>query len=102
MMGPYIIRKRWFTPPFGTFQAITLYPFIIGRLPLYEEDLRHELIHIHQIRTIGFWRFYLGYLWHTIKRTPYREIPVEKEAYDYEYAKKYLPPDLEELVKDFK
>lgn len=73
------------------FPAITLYPFVIfrhrkGQVP--RETLKHEMIHVKQVRKIGWLKFYFTYLkyfaenlWHFKSWTlAYMEIPYEVEA----------------------
>ena len=98
MIGPYIVRKRWYTPPWGNYGGITLYPFILLRTGWSAELLRHELIHFWAVRRTGWFRFYGKWIWRRI-RGPYREIPSEIEAYDHQHDPHYLPPELEALVR---
>lgn len=96
---PWIIRKRWWTPPFGRFTAITLYPFIFVRLPVSEPTLRHELIHVWQVQREGWLRFYVTYVWQWLAlRIPYRSLPAEVEAYANDEDAGFLPANLEALV----
>lgn len=63
-------------------RAITLYPFIFYKYPrarITEATLRHELVHIQQIRRVGFFKFYITYVWYSI-RHGYRNNPYEVEA----------------------
>lgn len=95
-----IIKKRWFTPPWGGHDGVTLYPFIFLRPGASASLLRHELIHIWQVRRLGFWRFYVGYLWRKLTGTGYREEFTEIAAYKYQNNPQFLPKDLEALVKE--
>ena len=96
-----IVRKRWWTPPFGKrHDGITLYPFVFIRRGSQPRLLRHELIHVYQIRRDGFWNFYLGYLWRKlVQGVDYWKEPLEIEAYRNDTNKGFLPADLESLVK---
>lgn len=100
VVGPFIVRKRWWTPPFGKrVLAITLHPFVFIRAPFPLTRLRHELVHVHQVRRDGWVEFYVGYvwawLWHRIR---YRNLPAEIEARAHERDLFFLPRDLERIV----
>jgi hypothetical protein len=46
-------------------EAIVLYPYVLFAQPrqkISASVLRHELIHVRQVRQIGWFRFYLSYL----------------------------------------
>lgn len=96
---PWIVAKRWWTPPFGRFTAITLYPFVFVRLPASERTIRHELIHVWQIEQRGWLRFYAGYLWRWIRGVRYAELPAEVEAHEHDENAGFLPAHLEALVR---
>jgi len=98
MLGPYIVRKRWFTPPVKGFTGIALYPFVFLRRGYSATIMRHELIHVWQVRKVGWLRFYLTYLLDACKYE-YREIPAEVEAYANQHDPAYLPVELEKLVR---
>lgn len=99
--------------PAKGFKAITLWPFIFARKPIYGEDLRHELIHGAQQKetlVLGFYIVY-GLMWvvefirclfdksrgtradgkhrPTWKRA-YKMIPYEREAFYGEIVPDYL------------
>lgn len=72
--------------------AITLYPFIFttyqkGAMPKWM--INHELIHISQIRDLGFFSFYISYLLYFLANLlrfkdgnmAYYKIPYEEAAY---------------------
>jgi hypothetical protein len=67
---------------FAGIKAITLYPFIFFRYSslyylMYDPNvLKHEMIHVEQIRRVGFFKFYLTY--------PFRHRRYEGEAYERE------------------
>ena len=94
IIGPWFVGVRWLHV-----NAITLYPFIIVRSSVKRDERvrRHELIHIWQVRKVGWFRFYLTYLRDAMRHT-YREIPAEVEAYAHDKDPKYLPTQLERLV----
>jgi hypothetical protein len=90
-----IITKRWWTPPWGKADGITLYPFIFLRRGTSKTLLRHELIHVWQIGTIGWWRFY----WKYITNETFRSI-MENLAYNQQSNPNFLPSELEKLVDE--
>lgn len=100
-----MVRKRWFTPPWGRYKGITLYPFIFMRAGWSADLMRHELIHCLQVRQQGWLGFYAGYLWQWrlgwkwLGGTTYHELDAEREAYRHQHNPRYLPPDLEALVR---
>lgn len=104
-MRVYVVRKRWWTPPWGRFTGLALVPFIFLRAPWPAERLRHELIHVYQAQRVGWLRFYAGYLWEwrlgwrAIGGTPYAELSDELEAHRYQGDPSFLPPELERLVE---
>lgn len=59
--------------------AITIAPFIFYNGVMSEELKRHELVHIEQVKRLGWIRFYLTYLWY-IARYGYKNNPFEVEA----------------------
>jgi hypothetical protein len=98
-----------FTEWFGV-AAITLYPFVFTRMDaataLRTHTIAHELVHVHQVRKLGWFKFYASYLWHFIKvfvkggsyNEAYYTNPYEVEAYETE-AQKDLQKEAEEVVK---
>ena len=98
-MKPIIKRKwAWTSPRWMKTPNFTFYPFIFMKPGWASADLRHELIHFWQVRIHGRWNFSLSYLWQRIRK-PYREISWEKQAYEKQQDSKFLPRDLEELVR---
>lgn len=76
---------RWFLRTFG-FVGITLYPLGIYVLPELIADKRlrkHEMAHWQQAQRMGAVRFYLTYLWYSV-RYGYRNNPLEIEAREKE------------------
>lgn len=83
--------------------AITLYPFIISRVPMSDVTLNHEKIHLEQQREgfiLWFYALYLFYWGMGIAKglspsEAYFKIPYEQEAYgnhhDMDYLSKRLP-----------
>jgi len=59
--------------------AITLPPWGIYALPGHEYLASHEQVHWQQYERMGFWRYYLTYLWYQI-RYGYENNPMEVEA----------------------
>jgi len=78
---PAVHPIRWFLRTFG-YGGITLPPFGIFILVerLGEDRLvRHEQAHWAQAQRMGVMRWYLTYIWYTI-RYGYRNNPMEIEA----------------------
>jgi hypothetical protein len=78
--------------------AITLYPLVLFRDPEPGPALvTHERIHVVQVRTVGWLRFYAGYLWQYAKgrlrglghAAAYRAIGYEVEAYAHQHDPGY-------------
>jgi hypothetical protein len=77
--APHVIR--WFLRTFG-FGGITLPPwgvFILAERLHQDWLVRHEQRHWLQYEMLGARRFYLLYIWYTI-RYGYRNNPMEVEA----------------------
>lgn len=72
-----VFCKRWLLKK--EVEAVTIYPFIFYRGIPTAEVRRHELVHINQIQKIGWLKFYITYLWYSVK-LGYRNNPYEKEA----------------------
>ncbi len=78
--------------------AITLYPFIVSRVPMSDITLNHEKIHIEQQREgfiLGFYALYVFYWGMGIVKglsssEAYYRIPYEQEAYDNDDNMNYL------------
>jgi len=85
-----LVHTRHF--PFGSYHAITLFPFIFYKGHLSVRDLRHERIHLWQqaaLLVLPFYLFY-GLFWlaglvrHRNAHRAYRSIPFERSAYRLE------------------
>lgn len=77
--APHVIR--WFLRTFG-YGGITLPPlgiFILAERLQDERLICHELAHWRQYERMGTVKFYVTYLWYTI-RYGYRNNPMEVEA----------------------
>ncbi len=87
---PLTVHTRRF--PFGSYRAITLFPFIFYKGHLSVRDLRHERIHLWQQAALLVVPFYLLYVafWlaallrHRNAHRAYRSIPFERSAYRLE------------------
>ena len=58
----FLFRKSWIG-------GMTIYPFIIfkrKREEISDTIFRHEMEHIYQVRELGWFRFYLTYLWQNL------------------------------------
>lgn len=86
-------------PPKG-FKAITIFPFIFVRkgTTLRQKDIMHEGIHGQQEKEMLIIFFYLWYVVEWLVRlvqyrnahTAYRNISLDREAYDNQYNADYL------------
>jgi hypothetical protein len=100
------VRYNSNVPKIFGFTGITLYPYIFITVSKKESNkrniLKHEWIHIEQVRREGFFKFYLIYLYEFFtnlfryKRIykAYRNISYENDAYKNEKKVK-LPKKLE-------
>ncbi len=77
-MKAHFVKVSWLPLP-RRFVAITIAPFIFHKVPLSEALKRHELVHIEQVNRLGWVRFYVTYLWYSIKYG-YDKNPFEIEA----------------------
>lgn len=96
--APYLIRAKWWTPPFGRNLAVTLYPWIFLRAGWTATTCRHELVHVAQIRRAGWLRFYASWLFEWVM-WGYEDISWEIEAHANASNAAYLSPELEALVR---
>lgn len=72
---------RWFLRRFG-YGAITAPWQTVYVLPERVRDaglIRHEMVHVEQIKRLGAWRWTWQYLWGLL-RHGYRDNPLEVEA----------------------
>lgn len=75
-----MVFDTWFVPPKQL--AWVLYPFIFFKEK--KDDVsgvlyRHELEHIYQVQREGWFKFYLTYIWYSI-RHGYQDNPYEIHA----------------------
>lgn len=70
----------------GGYDGITLYPFIFMTKTARTNKaiVKHELIHVDQIRREGWFKFYIKYIYFNIK-FGYRNNPYEIEAYSRQH-----------------
>lgn len=69
--------------------AWVLFPFMFFRqhkVDVSDRLFRHEMQHVYQVQRMGWWRFYLTYLWLLCKHG-YAEHPYEVEAHEHEDEK---------------
>lgn len=77
--------------------AITLYPFVLFACPRYPSGLamsyaKHEVVHVRQVRALGWWFFYTTYVLQWARSIlagkdhngAYMAITYEREAYEQE------------------
>lgn len=65
-----------------SYRGKVLYPFMLfseAQTDVSEQLFRHELEHVYQIQRMGWWVFYLKYLW-LLMRHGYQQHPFELEA----------------------
>ena len=73
----FILFRKW-----GWIGGMVLYPFILFKRKKEEISdtiFRHEMEHIYQVRRIGWFKYYLTYLWYAM-RHKYEDIPYEVQA----------------------
>lgn len=75
--------------PFGSYIAITLWPFVFYKGKLAEKTRNHENIHGKQQKELLVIPFYLIYFIEWIFKG-YRNVSFEREAYSNEHNFKYL------------
>ena len=71
----------------GPWSGKVIYPFVMFADPKNEVSdrlFRHELQHVYQVREMGWFGFYLKYLWLGI-RHGYKNHPFEREAVDHQF-----------------
>lgn len=80
LMKPKIIWSSWFVPP--KYTAWVIAPFIFfktSREDTSDRLFRHELEHIYQVNRDGWLKFYVRYLWWSL-RHGYWNNPYEVDA----------------------
>ena len=70
---------RWIMGKWG---GKVLYPFVL--FAKKKEDVpvwlfRHEMEHVYQIMRMGWWTFYIKYIWFAMRKK-YKDHPIEVEA----------------------
>lgn len=73
---------RWLPLRWSWIGGITIYPFIFfkrTREEVTDRLFRHEMEHIYQVERLGWFRFYLTYLWQNV-RVGYKKNKYELEA----------------------
>lgn len=73
--------------------GITLYPFILYPYDPPISIRVHEFVHVHQVETLGWFKFYFDYLWQYFNLRlkgennwdAYNHISYEQEAFDLQY-----------------
>ena len=101
-----IIKTTWF--PFGTYDAMALWPFIFVKGDVSETVIRHERIRNEQqkeLLLVGFYLLYVVFFVFLFAKSficrfdmsvsecwdyAYRNIPFENEAYKNQYNASYL------------
>ncbi|WP_020409833.1 hypothetical protein [Hahella ganghwensis] len=82
------IKYRSWIPRLLGVDAVTIYPFIFFKHSVeqckeaswFPKLFKHELIHVEQVRRLGWWNFYVTYLWFQVAYG-YKRNPFEVEAY---------------------
>jgi len=69
------------------YTAWVLFPFMFFRQ--YKDEVsdrlfRHEMQHVYQVLRMGWWKFYITYLW-LLWKHGYKDHPYEVEASEYEH-----------------
>ena len=62
--------------------GMVIYPFMLfkrSKEEITDRLFRHELEHVYQVERLGWFKFYLTYIWHNVK-AGYRNNPYEIEA----------------------
>jgi len=106
----YVNVSKWSLLPPPPYSGITIYPFVIisySRAMSHKwftwswlhKLIRHETIHFFQMQKEGLIKFYIKYMYYTI-RYGYDNNPYEIEAYKEQEAYGHLPITLEVAVKE--
>lgn len=91
-MIPVRLRYRHWIPRLAGVQAIVLYPYVLFSATKEKVSpllLKHEMVHVRQVRREGWIRFYAAYLREYFalrlrgksRDEAYRKISFEREAY---------------------
>ena len=67
---------------FGAKAHVIFYPFILFKYPkdtITDELFRHELQHVYQIKSLGYFKFFYRYIKYSIKYG-YKQNPYEIDA----------------------
>jgi hypothetical protein len=76
--------QRWII---GRWNGKVLYPYVlfaVSKAKVSDRLFRHELQHVYQVWRMGWFGFYLGYLWQGI-RHGYKNHPFELEAKKHQH-----------------
>jgi len=95
--------SHWYVKMIGM-GGFTLYPWIMlakskeelqspKQMANFKKLIKHEMIHVRQVRDTGFILFYIKYIYYNIREliklgdfnAAYRAIPYEKEAYEHDH-----------------
>lgn len=89
--------------------AITLYPYILFSIDRATAEkykiIEHEMIHVRQVRKLGWLKFYVSYIYLYFKNLwkyhngsmAYNHIEYEVEAYENQHTVVLTPEELEEI-----
>lgn len=86
-MNLKIVFNTWFVPPKQL--AWVLYPFIFFKQKKDDVTIilyRHEMEHVYQVRRKGWLKFYITYIWYSI-RYGYTDNPYEASARSVQHNK---------------
>lgn len=87
-----VFRFNHWIPRLLNVNAITLYPYVLysgSRESANDTIIRHEMVHVRQVRKLGWLRFYASYIAEYFRLRlrghkhdgAYRQISFEQEAY---------------------
>lgn len=98
--------SHWFPRKVGAL-AITLYPWVLFSMPKSEAlpVAKHEVVHVRQVRALGWLRFYVSYGWQWLKAMvcywdywrAYSAVLYEQEAYAQQANNELTPEELAEF-----
>lgn len=75
--------SRWIRKGYG---AWVLYPFMLfsqDRYTVTDRLFRHEMQHVYQVKRMGWFKFYITYLW-LLRKHDHSTHPYENEAREHE------------------